>query len=172
MLAKTPKKQRAPRKKTAAPKEPSFTIDIAGTDEDSFRDVFDLLLAEHAEAGIAPLNAEKTAEVCYRTLEQGMTLIARDRKGKAIGTMGIVNQEFWYSDTPHLQDVWLYVAPKNRRGTVGKMLLKGARAIADARDLLLFVTIANPNRPHKKSTFGLTAQHAGYVPVGYTMRMT
>lgn len=172
MLAKTPKKQRAPRKKAAAPKETTFTVDIAGTDEQSFRDIFDLLLAEHEEAGIVPLNAEKTAEFCYRTLEQGMTLIARDKKGKAIGSMGIVNQSFWYSDAPCLQDVWLYVAPKNRRSTVGKMLLKGARAIADARNAPLFVTIANPNRPQKKRTIGLTAQHAGYVPVGYTMRIS
>lgn len=174
MLAKVPKKPRAPRKK-AAPKTrakaPAFTIDIAGTDEATFAAVFDLLVAEHAEAGIGPLNPEKTAEVCYRTLEQGMTLIARDKKGRIIGTMGISNKTFWYGDMPYLHDVWLYVAPEHRKKDVCRMLMKGARAIADARNLLLFVTIANPNRRTKTTPMGLIAQEAGYVPVGYTMRM-
>jgi GNAT superfamily N-acetyltransferase len=169
MLAKAPKKTRG--RKAAAPKEPTFTIDIAGTDEESFREIFDLLLAEHDEAGIGALNPEKTAEACFRTLEQGMTLIARDRKGKAIGTMGIAETTFWYGDAPYLQDVWFYVAPKNRRNTVGTMLLKAARAIADVREMMLFVTIANPNRRQKKTPMGLIAQQAGYLPVGYSLRM-
>lgn len=169
MLAKTPKAARSPRKKS--PKKPPFLIDIAGTDEDTFTAVFDLLVAEHAEAGIGPLNPEKTAEACYRTLEQGMTLIARDKKGKIIGTMGIANQTTWYGDLPYLHDVWLYVAPEHRKKDVCRMLMKGARAIADARNMLLFVTIANPARRVRATPMGLIAQEAGYVPVGYTLRM-
>src|SRR5690606_24420844 len=103
---------------------------------------------------------------------EGMTLIARDRKGKAIGTLGLSRNSFWYSDATYLQDAWLYVAPKNRRNTVGKMLLRGAQAIADASGLVLFVKISNPNRRPKATAKGLVAQDIGYVPAAYTLRMT
>lgn len=149
---------------------PRFTIDIASTDEPTFAAVFALLIEEHAESGFAPLNPRKTAEVCFRTLQQGMSLVARDADGTIIGSMGLVRETFWYSDAEHLQDVWLYVTPAWRRRGVGTMLLKAARAIADASHDLLFVTIANPARRTKVLPMGVIAQKAGYVPVGYTFR--
>lgn len=151
-------------------KKPAFTVDVADAGEDTFTAVFEMLLADHAEAGIVPLNASKTAEVCYRTLDQGMSLVARDATGAVIGSMGIVREQFWYSDTEFLRDVWLYVTPAWRSKNVGTMLMTAARAVADAHSLFLFITIANPKRRVKPTPMGIIAQEAGYIPVGYTFR--
>lgn len=170
MATKT--RKRKPRQtKAAAPATPAYTVEIAGTDERSFRDVFDLILAEHAEVAYEPLAPEKAAENCYRTLEGGMTLIARDAEGTAIGTLGIIELPYWYSHGTYLQDVWLYVAPEHRGGGVLRAMLTKAKEFADARNKILIATIANPNRRIKKTALGLVAQEAGYVPFMYSLRV-
>ncbi len=174
-MASKPRKRKRTAK-AAAPATPAtkpadVAIEVAGTDERSFRDVLDLILAEHAEVSYEPMDPQKTAESCFRTLEQGMTLIARDAGGNPIGTLGIVELTYWYSRGSYLQDVWLYVVPEHRGGSVLRALMSRAKSFADARGKVLMVTIANPNRRIKKTALGLVAQEAGYVPFTYSLRV-
>jgi len=57
--------------------ETKFRIERAGTDEKSFVDVFDLMVALHKESGFAPLKGEKAVREVYSVLCEGMTFIAR-----------------------------------------------------------------------------------------------
>jgi len=157
-------------KAAATGASPAVTVEVAGTDEESFLTVLDLIVAEHAEVAWASLSPTKAAEGCYRTLSEGMTLIARAADGTAIGTLGIVELGLWYADETYLQDVWLYVKPEHRGGGALRAMLSKAREIADIRNKVLFVTIANPNRRLKRTKLGLVAQEAGYVPFTYSLR--
>ena len=152
--------------------ETSFTIERAGTDEATFMEVFSMLLQEHKEVGCAPLDTDKAAAHCYRILEMGMTFVARDASGSAIGTLSLKEVEFWYSRTSALFDGWFYVPPTHRNGRVGVELLKAAAKEGQARGMLVFVMRANPNRRAKQTTTTLMAEMAGFLPVGYLLKVS
>lgn len=147
------------------------TIERAGTDEQSFIDVFELLVALHKEGGYAPMNERKAIEQTYGVLQQGMTFLARNQSGEPIGVVPIMELEFWYSDATFLAAREIYVKPRYRRGKVGQMLLQAAREEAQRRNKLLFVEIDNPDRRQKKTKTSLVAQQAGFVPLGYTLQL-
>lgn len=145
-------------------------IEIAKNDEQTFIDVFELLVKLHGEGGFDVLDSDEASRNAYRVLSEGMTLVARDDNGKAIGTLGLVELKFWYSKQTFLQDGWFFVLPKHRKGRVGVELMRAARAIADEKTKMLFVTVNNPDRRVKKTKMTLQSQTAGYVPVGYTIQ--
>jgi GNAT superfamily N-acetyltransferase len=146
-------------------------VERAGTDEKSFRDVFELLLALHREGGYAPLNLDKTAKNCFDTLTENMTFIARDDNGRAIGVLGMSERDFWFSDHTFLYGAWFYVRPKHRKGRVGVELMRAAAREGDARNKIVFIGTDNPDRRPKKTTMSLHCLLAGYVPLGYDLKL-
>ena len=149
-----------------------LTIEIAGTAEDSFQDVFGLLLGLHREGGYAHLNRAKAEACCRATLAEGMVLLARGLERKPIGTLGLTEMVFWYADRTYLQDAWFFVSPEFRRDRVGVALLNAAKPIAQQRNALLFVTQNNPDRRAKATPMTVESQLAGYVPLGYTLKVS
>lgn len=148
----------------------NFTVEVAGTDQDSFSAVFGLLVGLHAEGGYAVLDVEVAAPNCWHVMAEGMTLLARDGSGKPLGTLALTELQFWYSKDTYLQDGWFYVVPEYRNKGVGLELMRRAREIADAKSKILLVTVTNPDKRPKKTEMTLVSQNAGYVPVGYTIR--
>lgn len=142
----------------------------AGADEASFNEVFSLLLDLHKAGGYAELDVETAAANAYAVLKEGMTFVAKI-DGKAIGTLALTELEFWYSKQTFLQDAWLYVMPEHRRGVVGIQLMCAAKAEAQARNKIAFVTLNNPDRRPKATVMSLESQIAGYVPIGYTLKV-
>lgn len=154
-----------------ASRNPVITIERAGTDEQSFIDVFELLVALHKEGGFAPLKGEKAAREVYSVLTEGMTFIARTADGMAVGVLCLTESPFYYSDETFLHDRGFYVRPRYRKGKVGQMLLKAATEEADRRGRLAFVNVTNPDRRPKKNGATLMAITAGYVPMGYLLKL-
>lgn len=152
-------------------RKPAFTIERAGTDEKSFVDVFELLIDLHKEGGYAPMNERKAIAQTYAVLQEGMTLVARNKEGQAIGVLPLMEVPFWYSDVTFLMARDLYVRPRYRRGKVLHELLREARKEAERRNKLLFIEIDNPDRRQKKTKTSLVAQQAGFVPLGYTLQL-
>jgi len=151
-------------------KRTRLTIARAKHDEEGFGEVLDLLIALHASGGFAPFNPTKAAEVAYRVISEDMCWVAR-LGGKPVGTLALTEQAFWYADTTFLQDAWLWVDPEHRAKDVGLGLLKAAKAEAEARNKLLFVSMTNPDRRPKKTPATLLTQLAGYVPLGYSLTL-
>lgn len=147
-----------------------FTIEVAGTDEASFKDVFGLLVKLHAEGGYAVLDADVAAGSAWHILDEGLAFLARDADGKPIGTLALTQLQFWYSLDTYLQDAWFFVLPELRNKGVGLALMQRARSVADELNKILLVTVTNPDRRPKKTPMTLISQNAGYVPVGYTIR--
>ena len=165
------KRKRRKRKITKKPLE-NITIEVAGSDEKTFIEVFELTLMLHKEGGILPLDRETAAESVYNTLLQGMTLIARNEAGDAIGSIGIEETSIFYSTETMLWDKWLIVLPQYRNGDVGKRLMAAATEVAEAKEKILVVTITNPNRQRKAPMkMSLISQEVGYVPKSYSIRL-
>ncbi len=158
-------------KKANGVKEP-IKVELVGSDESSFIEIFELTLMLHKEGGILPLDRARAAESVYNTLTEGMTLIARNESGEAIGTLGLTEVEIYYSTETMLCDKWLIVRSEHRNGDVGKELLRAATDIAEEKGKILVVTITNPNRQRKvPMKMSLAAQEVGYVPRSYSMRL-
>ena len=49
--------------------------------------------------------------------------------------------------------------------------MKAARECAQARNKIAFVTVNNPDRRPKKTSMSLESQIAGFVPLGYTIKL-
>lgn len=143
----------------------------AADNEEAFCDVFELLLELHKVGGYAPLDIDKLTRDTYAVLTHGMTFIARDEKGTPIGILGLVEEPFYYSQVTFLGSKWLYVRPEHRGGPAFRALLHAAKAEAEARDKLLFIQIDNPDRRPKSTRTTIEAQGAGFVPLGYTLRI-
>ncbi len=148
----------------------TLTIERAHMDEASFRAVYPLLLELHKAVGIAPLNPDKMAQQCYHVLGHGMTFIARDEAGQAVGSIGLIEGDLWYADCGYILDKWFFVRP-DHRGSAGLGLLRAARDEGIARDRIVYVWNTNPDKRQKGLPFGVEAQRLGFVPFGYMMRL-
>lgn len=148
-----------------------ITVEKAGSDERSFRDVFELCLLLHKEGGYAPLDVSKAANNCYQVLRENACFVARTQNGRAVGTLALTTLRFWYSAESFLQDAWFFVRPEYRGGDVGVLLMRAARAEADAQAKIAFVTVNNPDRRPKQTRMSIESQVAGYVPLGYTLKI-
>ncbi len=146
-------------------------IERATVDEGSFRDVFELLIELHKEGGYASMDIGKAVTGTYATIQSGAAFLARKKSGEALGVIGLQEVNFWYSHEKFLQEVWFYVRAEYRKGLVGTKLLGAAKSEADARNMMLFVSVTNPDRKPKKTNLMVESLNAGYVPVGYTLKL-
>lgn len=148
-----------------------FTIERCGADEATFADVFELLIDLHREGGAAPMDGDKVMIIAYEVLVEGMSFIARDEGGAPIGTLGLTQQEFWYARESYITDLWFYVKPEWRAKKVGVEMMRAARAVGDERDLIVKISTNNPDRRPKAKQAVLDCIEAGYVPIGYTIKL-
>jgi GNAT superfamily N-acetyltransferase len=91
-----------------------------------------------------------------------------EEDGGLVGLLGIEDNELRYSDHHVLVDVYFFVLPEYRGGQVGTRLMKAATLEAERRSLPLFIRITNPVRAKKRGRIG---EIAGYIPVGYIVRL-
>lgn len=147
-----------------------LTIERLGADEQSFSDMFSLLLELHKVGGYAPLDVDKAAANAYRFLEEGMSFLARV-DGKPVGVLPAIELPFWYAEETFIQDGAFYVKPEHRGGRVGVELMRALKAEAEHRAKIAFVTINNPDRRPKRTTMSIESQVAGYVPLGHTLKV-
>jgi GNAT superfamily N-acetyltransferase len=164
---------------------PRFSIETADAEsEDSFMDVFELMLELHKEGGYAPLDTRKAAGNVYSVMGEGMTFLARieaphetphgtDPAGLPVGVLALTELPFWYGadSHTHLLDLGFYVLPRYRRGKVGVRLLMRARQEAQARSKVCLITVTSPDRRPRPTRATIQSQMAGFVPLGYTLRL-
>lgn len=147
-----------------------ITVEKAQADEAGFSEVFELLIQLHKEGGYAPMNVEKAAKATFLAIEEEMTFVARVNE-KPVGVIVMTEVAFWYSDDTFIQDVAFFVLPEHRGGNIGVSLLRAVRDEAQRRMKVALVTVSNPDRRPKRTTASLLAQTAGYVPLGYTIKL-
>lgn len=164
---------------------PRFTIEVAkvhkkeAADEAAFVEVFEIMLELHKEGGYAPLDMDDAIAAVDAVRRERMTFLARldaphgdDPAGFPIGILAMMELPFWYNRrTTYLTDQGFYVRPAYRRGKVGVALLMAARRLAEFRGKIAIVQVTNPDRRPKRNAATVLTQNAGFVPVGYALRL-
>lgn len=82
-----------------------------------------------------PINPQKSAMEVWRVASQDVALMAI-KDNALVGTMGLVNPEFWWGDLKFLVNRWFFCMPGSR---AWRPLLKEAKAIAVASELELHI---------------------------------
>lgn len=129
-------------------------------------EIMRLLVAFHAENGLAPLDPEKVIAVVGDSLENDLLFVAGDKQG-LVGALLIRQTPFWYSRESELRDFAFYVEPAFRDLNIGAELVNAAKAEAKARELPLTITVTNPRRAGAR---GIRATLEGFFPIGWVTR--
>jgi GNAT superfamily N-acetyltransferase len=158
---------------------PPFTIEVADADDEAaFLEIAGLAEALQKQGGYAPPDYKKMADDIYATMKQGMTWLARaapdaPNAGEALGALGLEEVAFRYSRETYLQDVGFYVKPQSRASQVGAALMAEACKEGERRGKIVLIEITSPDRRRKAfhTESGVVTQIAGFVPVGYVLRL-
>jgi GNAT superfamily N-acetyltransferase len=166
-------------------------VDADNSEDSLIWEVMEMALALQRQGGYAPPDYDKIAKDVYATVKQGMTWVARASgppgagpgagphsdtdAGRAIGGLALEEVPFRYSAETFLSSPGLWVAPAWRGGRVGAALLSRAREEGKRRGKVVMVHITSPDRkPARARTHteaGMIAQIAGFVPMGYVLRI-
>lgn len=164
-------KRRKAKKPAPAPKAaPSIEVRRPDNTEENFRLLFEMLLELHKIGGYAPLDVDKAARNTYDMLANGVVFIAYV-DGEPAGTICGVEATYWYSAMTHLQSLPIYVRERFRKLGVGAKLLLAWRDEGERRGIIPFATVDNPDRKPNPAWRGVESLTAGYVPLGYTMKL-
>lgn len=75
---------------------------------------------------LAPIDDGKAIMVVLQTIREGLVFVAIcDRR--IVGSIGIVNQQPWWSSENEPSDLWWYALPEHRAAGVGTGLLRMVR---------------------------------------------
>jgi GNAT superfamily N-acetyltransferase len=120
-------------------------------------------IPEMAEATVDPL---AYMESLWQVAQEGTMLMAV-REGCLVGFLGISPARYTYSREYFMLERGFWVIPDERGKGAGELLLKEARAIADAAQMILKVVINNPTRRRgSRSAMAKTAELIEYRPAG------
>jgi|TARA_R100001086_G_C11832837_1_gene257031 GNAT superfamily N-acetyltransferase len=107
---------------------------------DDLAEVCDLLRVMHDENGIGRVNEEKALGVISSHIEEGGCIISRSN-GDLVGSVGIYQDTWWYSDEKAFFDRWFFVHPEHRTGGHAVRLLGAIKQAArnESRPFVLHV---------------------------------
>lgn len=90
--------------------------------------IFALLRRRHAESDheLASIDEGKTIMVILQTIREGLVFVAICER-RIVGSIGVVNQQPWWSSENEPADLWWYAIPEFRRFGVGTGLLRMVR---------------------------------------------
>jgi len=89
---------------------------------------------------LPPVLPKKVLARIREAVENGVVFIA-ERGGKAVGILGLMWYEPWWSDKRALSDAFFYVQAGERQGGVAVKLLKKAQAFAVEKNSTLLVAL-------------------------------
>jgi hypothetical protein len=114
--------------------------------------IFALSIENYRESSLgedlAPFDPIRCLQSIVNTIRTGHVWLAFDGED-LIGGLGVVEFDIWYSAATMLSERFFYIRPAYRDGKALRLILRKARATANARGLPLQLTIANAhkNRP-------------------------
>ena len=103
------------------------------------------------ENGMFPLNEGKVRTMLRRAFnrEGGVLGIIGDA-GKIEGMIYMLVSTFWYSDQPHLEELFAYVVPEHRKTKNAQELMKFAKWCSDQSGFPLIIGVISNERTEGK----------------------
>ena len=105
----------------------------------------------HVENGIFPLNEDKVRAMLRRAFDrQGGIIGAIGDSGKIEGLIYMLVSTFWYSDQPHLEELFAFVVPEYRKTKNAIELMKFAKWCSDRSGFPLIIGVISNERTEGK----------------------
>ena len=105
----------------------------------------------HAENAMMPLSENRILGAAWRAVKQDRAMVGVVGKPGALeGMIYLTVGQFWYSDKPHLEELYAYVLPEYRRSQNAKALVEFAKSSADRLGVPLLIGIISNDRTAAK----------------------
>ena len=152
----------------------SLTIEqVKPGDAEKIKDVFKFILPMAREVAQTYVDVERAFTNAALVMEQGHTFVARNGDGEIVGSLGLIEANYWYGseDSQFLLDRWFYVRPADRFGDIGVKLMRHAKAEANRMGINAFIVVANPDRTPKQNSAATYSVIAGFSPFTHVTRL-
>jgi len=133
-----------------APAAKTETFKVRLFHEDDIPELIKIGQALHKENGLMPFSMD-------RVIAMARSAVAKQVIGVAIGPIGspeaimvLIRGQFWYSNTPHLEEILAYVKPEYRQSSRAKTLLEYAKKCSRELKVPLLIGIVSNNRTEAK----------------------
>ena len=113
--------------------------------------IYELLREGHdREMPMIPIDRLKALKFIARVLETGVILVAVVN-GKIVGSIGVIPDQWWFSDRWFLREYWTYVSPAHRRSRIAVKLIKQIKKFADKARMPLMIGVFSYNQAKRKN---------------------
>lgn len=139
---------------------------LASSDDDA-RVIAPLVLIDmYREVGRGKINPNKAFVAMYACIQDRK--VAMIFHGDTlVGTLGLVEMDFWYSDDLQLVEQWAYIHPPYRGGPAMRCMFEAARDIAlDSGHEQVNMIIFNKERAKARSPIAHIGEQFGFRPAG------
>lgn len=152
---------------------PTIIEQVKPGDAETVKEVFKFILPMAREVAQTHVDVERAFKNAALVMEQGHTFVARNGDGEIVGSLGLLEANYWYGteDSTFLLDRWFYVRPTDRFGDIGVKLMRHARAEADRMGINAFIVVANPDRTPKQNAAAAYSVIAGFAPFTHVMKL-
>ena len=105
----------------------------------------------HSENGIFQMSETKVKTMLDMAFDKkGGILAGIGKENQLEGLLYILFSSFWYTDDPHLEELFLYVKPEHRKSRNAVELLRFAKWCADESGFPLFIGILSNQSTERK----------------------
>lgn len=124
-------------------------VRIVGPEEEE--EVMALCRDLHQENGMFTMNEKKVRAMLARAFNRdGGILGAIGAPGHIEALVFLMVSSFWYSDEPHLEEIFTYVAPQHRKSRAAIELLQFAKWCVDESGMPLVIGVLSNERTEGK----------------------
>jgi hypothetical protein len=107
--------------------------------------------ALHAENAMMPLSEDRIRAAAWRAIRQDRAMVGViGPVGALEGMIYLTIGQFWYTDKPHLEELYAYVLPEFRRSTNAKALVEFAKRSSERLKVPLLIGIISNDRTAAK----------------------
>lgn len=139
---------------------------LASSDDDAKAIAPLILIDMYREVGRGKLNPDKAFYAIYACINDGKAAMIFD-DDTLIGSLGLVEMDFWYSDELQLVEQWAYIHPPYRDGKAMRCMFEAAQEIAvksgsDQVNMIIF----NKERAKARSPIAHIGEQFSFRPAG------
>ena len=119
------------------------------------------------EVGRAPMNPDKMFKAIYQCVQDKGAAMIFDGDD-LIGSIGMIEVLFWYSDEPQFCELWAYVKPEMRGyPATARAVFSAARKITFARGFNhATMVVFNKSRSRARDGFAKIGEQFAFRPAG------